>query len=309
LGASQPTSPKFNVWVQDQVHQPAGLLQRIQPAPTAEKAKCRNPRVGISTKSQRVATAHAILRDQERFLHGKPPNRARMLNSIMNIESFPGAAGPISIPATRVLLVDDHGIVREGVATLLELDQSIKVVGCAATGEDAIQATGRLKPDVVVMDVLLPGLNGIEATALIVAQSPRTLVIVLSSSKTPGHVQRALQAGARGYVLKSAESVDLVHVIKAAIAGGRYISPAITELAGMSKLLGAQESPLDFLSSRERDVLRRVVAGYTSADIGRQLSLSLKTIETYRGRLMLKLGVNDRAGLICLAMTFEVPPG
>ena len=95
--------------------------------------------------------------------------------------------------------------------------------------------------------------------------------------------------------------------IKAVVAGGQYISPAITQLTGMSSLLGAPESPFDLLSSRERDVLRRVVAGYTSADIGRQLSLSPKTIETYRGRLMVKLGVNDRAALIRLTMNFEVP--
>ena len=130
---------------------------------------------------------------------------------------------------------------------------------------------------------------------------------MLSSSSTPGHVQRALRAGARGYVLKSAEGADLLQAIKAVIAGGRYISPAITRLTGMAKLLNPQESPFELLSMREREVLGRVVAGYTSADIGRQLSLSPKTIETYRGRLMLKLGVSDRAALIRLTMNFEVP--
>lgn len=230
-----------------------------------------------------------------------------MLKSIMSLQHLLSAPEPITVPVTRILLVDDHGIVREGIATLLELDHSIKVVGSAATGEDAVQAALRLKPHVVVMDLLLPGLNGIEATALILAQSPGTLVIVLSSSKTPGHVQRALQAGARGYVLKSAETVDLIDAIKTVIAGGQYVSPAITDLTGMAKLLGAKDNPFDLLSSRERDVLRRVVEGYTSADIGRQLSLSPKTIETYRGRVMLKLGVNDRAALIRLTLNFEVP--
>jgi DNA-binding NarL/FixJ family response regulator len=225
----------------------------------------------------------------------------------MKLHSLLCVPVPVTVPATRILLVDDHGIVRDGIATLLELDLSITVVGCAASGEEAVQATVRLKPDVVVMDLVLPGLNGIEATALILAQSPRTLVIVLSSSKTPGHIQRALRAGARGYVLKSADGVDLIQAIKAVIAGGQYISPAIVQSTGMSKLLGAPENPFDLLSSRERDVLRRVVAGYTSADIGRQLSLSRKTIETYRSRLMLKLGVNDRAELIHVAQNFEVP--
>ncbi len=230
-----------------------------------------------------------------------------MLKSMMNLQPPFSAREAITVPATRVLVVDDHGIVREGIATLLERDHCIQVVGSASTGEEAVQSAGRLKPDVVVMDLLLPGLNGIDATALILAQSPQSRVIVLSSSKTPGHVQRSLRAGARGYVLKSAECVDLIHAIKAVVAGGQYISPAITQLTGMSSLLGAPESPFDLLSSRERDVLRRVVAGYTSADIGRQLSLSPKTIETYRGRLMVKLGVNDRAALIRLTMNFEVP--
>jgi DNA-binding NarL/FixJ family response regulator len=108
-------------------------------------------------------------------------------------------------------------------------------------------------------------------------------------------------------VLKSAETVDLIDAIKTVMGGGQYISPAITEFTGMAKLLGAQANPFDQLSSRERDVLRRVVEGYTSADIGRQLSLSPKTIETYRGRVMLKLGVNDRAELIRLTMNFDVP--
>lgn len=210
-------------------------------------------------------------------------------------------------PITRILVVDDHGIVRAGIATLLELDHSLKVVGSAASGEDAILATRRLKPDVVVMDLMLPGLNGIEATALILAQSPDTLIIVLSSSRAPGHVQRALQAGARGYVLKSAESIELIDAIKAVIAGGEYISPEIATSTGMSRLASAQEMAFDLLSARERDVLRRVVAGYTSADIGRQLSLSRKTIETYRSRLMVKLCVKDRAELIRMSMKFDVP--
>jgi DNA-binding NarL/FixJ family response regulator len=213
-------------------------------------------------------------------------------------------AGVDALLVSRVLLVDDHGIVRDGIATLLDRDSGIKIVGCAATGEEAVRASRRLKPDVIIMDLLLPGLNGIDATELILAQSPRTLVIVLSSSKARGHVQRALRAGARGYVLKSDESEDLHHAIREVIAGGRYISPAIADI-GM--LLGSKESSFELLSARERDVLRRVAAGYTSADIGQQLSLSPKTIETYRCRLMVKLGVTDRAALIRFAEEFEVP--
>jgi DNA-binding NarL/FixJ family response regulator len=211
------------------------------------------------------------------------------------------------LSVTRILVVDDHGIVRDGIAKMLDGDSGIKIVGCAATGEEAVQASLRLKPDIVIMDLLLPGLNGIDATELILAQSLDIAVIVLSSSKALGHVQRALRAGARGYVLKSDESADLHDAIGQVLAGNYYISPAISAVTDLGTLLDAQESRFELLSARERDVLRRVVAGYTSADIGRQLSLSPKTIETYRCRLMLKLGVTDRAALIRLAMDFEVP--
>jgi DNA-binding NarL/FixJ family response regulator len=211
------------------------------------------------------------------------------------------------LPITSILVVDDHGVVREGIASLLDRDGDINVVGCAATGEEAVRATCRLKPDVVIMDLLLPGLNGIEATELIVAQSPRTLVIVLSSSKSPGHVQRALRAGARGYVVKSADGADLLRAITEVIAGVQYVSPAITRVTDIETILRGHDSPFERLSTREHDVLRRVIAGYTSVDIGQQLSLSPKTIETYRGRIMVKLGVSDRAALIRLTVNFEVP--
>lgn len=212
-----------------------------------------------------------------------------------------------TLSVTRILVVDDHRIVRDGIAKLLDCDSEITIAGCAATGEEAVDASLRLKPDIVIMDLLLPGLNGIDATERILAQSPGIAVIILSSSNALGHVQRALRAGARGYVQKSGESADLRRAIEQVMAGGRYISPGITALTDLGTLLDAQESRFDRLSARERDVLRRVVAGYTSADIGRQLSLSPKTIETYRCRLMVKLGVTDRAALIRLAMDFEVP--
>ena len=212
-----------------------------------------------------------------------------------------------TLSITRILVVDDHRIVRDGIAKLLDGDNELKIVGCAATGEEAVDACRRLRPDIVIMDLLLPGLNGIDATEVILAQSPSVAVIVLSSSNALGHVQRALRAGARGYVQKSDERADLHRAIELVMSGGRYISPGISELTDLCTLLEAQESRFERLSSRERDVLRRVVAGYTSADIGHQLSLSPKTIETYRCRLMVKLGVTDRAALIRLALDFEVP--
>jgi DNA-binding NarL/FixJ family response regulator len=206
----------------------------------------------------------------------------------------------------RILVVDDHSIVRDGLAVLLEREDGLSVVGTAATGEEAVQASRHLMPDIVIMDLVLPSLNGIEATRSIVRELPQTLVIVLSGSKTPEHVNRALRAGARGYVLKTALGAELLHAIEEVAAGRQFVSPAI---AFVERVPGGAipKSPFESLSERERDVLRRIVAGATSADIAHQLSLSRKTVDTYRARMMAKLGVANRAALIRLTLEYELP--
>jgi DNA-binding NarL/FixJ family response regulator len=213
-----------------------------------------------------------------------------------------------SRPVTRIVVVDDHDIVRTGLAILLDREEGMKVVGSATTGEEAVQAARRLQPDLIIMDLVLPTLNGIDATKLIRAEFPLMLVIALSASGRPGHVCRALRAGANGYVLKNAPGEEIVLAVKLAICGGQYISPAITPspLNGLNKAT-ASLSPLEGLSAREHDVLRRIVTGSTSAGIAKSLSLSPKTIETYRGRLMVKLGVRSRTELIRLALEWELP--
>jgi DNA-binding NarL/FixJ family response regulator len=184
----------------------------------------------------------------------------------------------------------------------------MKVVGFAATGEEAVQGARRLEPDLITMDLALPTLNGIDATRLILGELPQIRIIVLSASQKPGHVCRALGAGAHGYVLKHAPGEEIVRAVKAVIAGGRYVSPEIAHLLPGEAHIGvAQHSPFEGLSTREHDVLRRVVSGSTSAEIAKCLSLSPKTVETYRARLMVKLGVETRAALIHLALENELP--
>jgi DNA-binding NarL/FixJ family response regulator len=211
-------------------------------------------------------------------------------------------------PFTRILVVDDHDIVRTGLAVLLEHEDGLKVVGFATTGEEAVQAARRLKPDLIIMDLALPTLNGIDATRLIRGEFPQMRVLALSASQRPGHVHRALSAGANGYVLKSTPGEEIVRAVKSVIAGGLYVSPAVAPLPydGFNTA-AAKQSPFEGLSARERDVLRRIVAGSTSAGIAKCLSLSPKTVETYRGRLMVKLGVDNRAALIRLALEWELP--
>jgi DNA-binding NarL/FixJ family response regulator len=206
-------------------------------------------------------------------------------------------------PSIRILVVDDHGIVRDGLAALLEHQEGMQVVGCAATGEEAIRAAQRLMPEVIIMDLMMPDLNGLDATRRILREFPQTFVIALSACQKAEHVYRALRAGARGYVLKTAAAAELVGAVKVVAAGHQYVSPATGAVVSAS----VPKSPFERLSIREREVLRRIVAGFTSSDIAQHLSLSRKTVDTYRGRMMLKLGVPNRAALIRFALEYELP--
>jgi DNA-binding NarL/FixJ family response regulator len=214
----------------------------------------------------------------------------------------------LAVLPIRILVVDDHSVVREGLTFLLSRHTGIAVVGCAETGEAAVLAAHRLKPDVIIMDLVLPALSGIDATRQIISELPDTRVIALSACHTAEHVYRALRAGARGFVLKTAAGSELLNAIKAVAAGEQYISQAIAALF-VDGVVGTSipESPFDNLSVRERDVLRYVVAGETSSDIAQHLSLSRKTVDTYRSRMMVKLGVASRSELIRLALEYELP--
>lgn len=185
--------------------------------------------------------------------------------------------------------------------------EHISVVGSAATGEEAIQAAADLQPDVIIMDLMLPDVSGIDATRRILADTPSTRIIALSACRTPDAVYSALRAGARGYVVKAAATSELVDAVTTIMAGNQYISPSILPLLGEA-LNGKSlpKSPFDKLSEREREVLRRIVAGSSSSAIAQHLSLSRKTIDTYRGRLMVKLGVPNRSALIRMVIEHEL---
>ena len=209
----------------------------------------------------------------------------------------------------RILIVDDHGIVRDGIAAVLEKHPHLKVIGSVATGIEAVAAASRLVPEVVVMDLMLPELSGVDATERILAELPRTHVIILSVCHTSEHIFRALRAGARGYVVKEAVSADLVRAVQAVMAGERFLSPQITDLV-IGGILNhtVTQSPLERLSRREREVLHLTVAGSSSAEIALRLSLSRKTVDTYRSRIMEKLGVADLTGLIHFAVEHAMTP-
>src|SRR5580658_1298149 len=211
---------------------------------------------------------------------------------------------------TRILVVDDHGIVRDGLSVLLNATSEMQVVGAAADGKAAVRAAEKLKPDVIVMDLALPELSGIDATLLILAAQPRIRIVVLSASDTSEHVFRALRAGARGYVLKESAGTEIVQAVAAVSKGHRYLSARLTGALIDGIMLGDQNSasPIESLSPREREVLHLTVTGASSADIGARLSLSSKTIDTYRSRVMGKLGVTDLAGMIRFAVAHELAP-
>jgi len=211
------------------------------------------------------------------------------------------------IRATRILLVDDHDLVREGLTALLQRVPDMLVVGCAANGEDAVAAAKTLNPNIVLMDLVLPGINGLDASRRILCEWPLTHIIALSGCQTSDHVHRALQAGVRGYVTKSSAGADLVIAIRSVQSGAIYVSPGILMLPTdpRSHRRQARDS-VGHLSERERQVLSSLVDGLSSAAIGRQLSLSPKSVDTYRHRLMVKLGAANRSALIRMALEYHL---
>ena len=202
-----------------------------------------------------------------------------------------------------VLIVDDHAVIRDGLRAILESGGDITVVGEADDGLAAAKQAARLRPNVVLMDINMPNCNGVEATPLLHAASPSSQVIMLSLYSTTDQIVRALRAGARGYVLKEAAGPDVIAAVRAVHAGRRYLSPKIADAALDSYLRdGSIWTPLDALSRREREIAQLVAEGRTSIEIGRMLCLSPKTVETYRSRLMHKIGVGDISGIVKFAI-------
>jgi DNA-binding NarL/FixJ family response regulator len=202
----------------------------------------------------------------------------------------------------RVLLADDHMVVREGLRLLLDAQPDITVLGEAADGRAAVRAAMESCPDVIVMDIAMSGLNGIDATRQARAACPGIQVIVLSMHSNEEYVVRAFQAGALGYVVKEAAAADLVQAVRAAYNGQRYLSPKIAKFDQRADQKAGQPSPLGLLSAREREVLQLLVEGKSSVQIAGVMGLSPKTVETYRSRLMHKLGIDDLPSLVKFAL-------
>lgn len=208
-------------------------------------------------------------------------------------------AGAMSI---TVFVADDHGIVRDGLVALLQAQSGFNIVGTAATGRDAVTEVLRLAPRVAILDISMPDLNGIEAARQIRAGLPDIAIIILTMHSGAQYVFPALEAGVRGYLLKDSASIEIVDAVRAVNQGRRYLSRKVTEIVldGIGERRGT--NAIESLSNREREVLRLVVDGFSSAKIGALLHLSPKTIDSYRSRLMQKLQVSQLAGLIKFAL-------
>lgn len=207
-----------------------------------------------------------------------------------------------------VIIADDHAIVRDGLKLLLESQPDIVVTGEAMNGRDAVKQAKKLHPDIVIMDIAMPELNGIEAADRILQECRSTRIIILSMYSTTEHIYRSLKVGARGYLLKESAGTEVVAAVKAVHSGGRYLSQKISDRV-IDDYLNKQaakepENPLERLTRREREILQMVSEGKSSAEIAGIMFLSPKTIETYRSRLMQKLGVNDIPALVKFAIRY-----
>ena len=208
----------------------------------------------------------------------------------------------------RVLLADDHAVVRDGLQSMLEAQDDIEVIGHAGTGYEAVGQITELCPDVAVVAIAMPELNGIDVTREVSKACPSTRVVILSMYSTKEHILQALRAGALGYVLKESAGVEVIGAVRAVHAGHRYLSEKILDSVVddyLSRTAAVNaRSPLERLTLREREVLQLVVEGRSSIEIARILHVSPKTVDTYRSRLMKKLGVSDILDLIKFSIQY-----
>ena len=204
----------------------------------------------------------------------------------------------------RILLADDHKVMREGLRMVLAREPNMEVVGEANNGAEAISLTEQLRPDIVVMDVSMPEINGLKATEALGASSPETKILILTRHGDASYVQRLLQAGANGYVLKQSAAEELVRAIRRVVAGQKYLDPAVTDqiIGTISVGTGSGRAANSHLSRREQDVLRFVALGFLSKEIAAQLGISIKTVETHKTNAMIKTGLKNRIGIVRYAM-------
>ncbi|MCX6610173.1 MAG: response regulator transcription factor [Acidobacteria bacterium] len=202
---------------------------------------------------------------------------------------------------TRILLADDHSVVRSGFRMILASQTDMEVVGEVANGREAVEQATALQPDVVIMDVTMPELNGIEATRRITAALPRTRILALSMHKDSVYVREILRAGACGYLLKDSGEGDLVSAVRAVARGEGYLSSGVSD-AVLTDYRKHVTDPIDLLSSREREVLQMIAEGKTNKEIAVTLNLSVYTVEAHRGRIMEKLNLHSTGELVRFAV-------
>jgi DNA-binding NarL/FixJ family response regulator len=198
-------------------------------------------------------------------------------------------------------LADDHAVVRHGFRRIIDAQEGLEVVGEVSNGREAVEQSEALQPDVIIMDVTMPELNGIEATRRIGEVAPRARVLALSMHRDSVYVREILKAGARGYLLKDSSEADLVAAVRAVAQGEGYLSPSVSE-AVLSDYRKHVTNPIDLLTSREREVLQLIAEGKTNKDIATHLNLSVYTVEAHRGKIMEKLNLHSTGELVRFAL-------
>jgi DNA-binding NarL/FixJ family response regulator len=202
---------------------------------------------------------------------------------------------------TRILLADDHSVVRKGFGLILSTQPDLEVVGEACNGREAVELAAQLHPDVVVIDVSMPEVNGIEGTRRIGEVSPRTRVLALSMHRDAVYVREILRAGAKGYLVKDADDDAFVDAVRAVARGEGYISPAVSEVV-LTDYRKHVTHPVDLLTSREREVLQLIAEGLTNKEIANLLKLSVYTVEAHRGKFMEKLNLHNSGDIVRFAL-------
>jgi DNA-binding NarL/FixJ family response regulator len=223
----------------------------------------------------------------------------------------------MSATPIRVLLADDHALFRAGVRMLLQHMDGVEVVGEVADGREAVRACKELRPDVVLMDITMPGLNGLEATTQVMTECPRTRVIIVSMHLNEQYVMQAVRTGAAGYLLKDAASTDLEQAVRTVARGDTYLDQAASKYL-LTAYRGRRENktdsedqeptPTDVLTARQREILQLIAEGHTTKEIAALLHRSEKTIEGHRSRLMSQLGIRDVVGLVRYAIRIGLIP-